>query len=793
MWAAVARVILRYRITILLLLGLVTVLMGLQTRSLVISYGVPKLLPEVDSTYLSYQDFKKTYGNEAIAYVVGIDKNPLQDLTLFNAWRKLGQDINKITGVDTLVSVTNNLFYIHKNSIEKKFEILPVISRNPVDKKELDSLRNFVESLPFYKGKMYNSSTGANLMLITLDSAIFNSDERSKMVAPLMGRIQQFEEEQSIEAYISGLPFVRTIMRTMVQKELGMFVALAMLVTILVLFFFFRTFNPVVSSMLVVAIGVVWSFGSIPLFGFEVNVLTGLIPPLVIVIAVPNCIYLINKYHGEYNKHGNQARALHRMIQKIGSATLMTNATTAIGFATFIFTESTLLKEFGIVAAFNIMSLFVIAMAIIPITLSYLGPPQSKHTKHLNKSWMNGVVEILVNIVSEKRKLVYLFTLVIVLIGFWGVSRMETTGNMVDDLPKNHFVVNDLKWVEQHFNGVMPFEVTIDTKKLGMVKREHVLKKIDKLQTLIAGYPQFSKPLSLVEGVKFMKQGFYNTNPDKYELINSREKVFFKPYLDKEQDGTSWIQSYVDDDWQKTRVSFYVADIGTKEIDALLEEIRPRVDSIFSPKKYTVDFTGSSLVFLKGTTYLVKNLFVSLALAIILVSILMAALFSSFRMVFVSMSTNMLPLLLTAAAMGFTGVAIKPSTILVFGIAFGISVDDTIHFLAKYRQELKAYNWDIGKSVIMAIRETGVSMIYTSIILFFGFSVFTISEFGGTMALGFLVSFTLLLAMLSNLVLLPSLLLSLEKTVTTKAFDEPFLETLDEEEDIDLSELKIGK
>ena len=194
--------------------------------------------------------------------------------------------------------------------------------------------------------------------------------------------------------------------------------------------------------------------------------------------------------------------------------------------------------------------------------------------------------------------------------------------------------------------------------------------------------------------------------------------------------------------------------------------------------------TGSGIVYTKGTNYLVKNLFISLMIAVCVISILMSFLFKSWRMVIVSMVPNLFPLIITSAIMGYVGIPIKPSTILVFSIAFGISIDDTIHFLAKYRQELISNHGNIRKSAIVAIKETGVSMIYTSIILFFGFSIFIASKFGGTQALGILVSVTLFIAMLANLVLLPSLLLTLEKMLTTKAFRESKLEFLDNEDDI---------
>lgn len=189
--------------------------------------------------------------------------------------------------------------------------------------------------------------------------------------------------------------------------------------------------------------------------------------------------------------------------------------------------------------------------------------------------------------------------------------------------------------------------------------------------------------------------------------------------------------------------------------------------------------------------YLVKNLLTSLALAILIIAGMMALLFKNTKMVLTAMIPNLIPLLTTGGIMGLTGIPIKPSTILVFGIAFGISVDDTIHFLAKFKQELKHREWDLKYCVLRALQETGVSMIYTSIILFFGFGTFTFSQFGGTKALGMLISFTLLIAMVTNLQLMPSLLLWLEKAITKKAHVEPLIELYDEEEDIDLDELEV--
>ncbi len=792
MWTNIARLILRNRILFLIILGLATVFMGYKARSVKLMYGLPDLLPKNDSTKIAFEQFTKLYGGEGSIYVISIEEDPLSDLKLFNEWFRLSKELQTIDGVDSVISVSN-IFTLNKDTAFKRFRLVPVINSELHTKQELDSIRNVIYSLPFYKGLLYNDSTHATLMAVTMDSSIFNSNMRIPLVKKIMGKVAIFSKDNHVKVHYSGLPFVRTIITQMVKSEMVIFIAVAIFLTMLLLFLFFRSFKPVFISMLVVSIGVIWTLGSITLLGYKITILTGMLPSLIIVIGVPNCIFLINKYHYEFKIHGNQAKALIRVIQKVGNATFMTNVTTAIGFVTFIFTGSISLKEFGVVSALNIIGLFLISLIVIPIFFSYMPPPAYKHTKHLETHVIKAFVSKLIYLVVNRRKWIYLITAIVLSVGFYGIYRIQTTGNIVDNFAKDHFVNQDLHFFERHFKGIMPFEIAIDAHKPGLAMKYSNLKRIDKLEKLLGEYPVFSKPLSINSGIKFIKQSFYNGNPKKYSLIDNREKPFFQPYLKNENWNRAWLNNFIDTSKQHTRVRLQVADIGTKEMDTLLTSLKPRIDSIFHPDKYTVKLTGSSVVILAGTNYLVRSLFISLGIAIVAIALLMAFLFSSFRMIIISVTTNLIPLILTAALMGFFDIGLRPSTILVFSIAFGISVDDTIHFLVKYRQELRTHNWNIGTSVIAALKETGISMTYTSIVLFFGFTVFITSEFGGTKAMGILVSFTLLVAILANLLLLPSFLMWLDKAATTKAFKEPLLDIFDEEEDIEIEQLEIRK
>jgi predicted RND superfamily exporter protein len=807
MWATVSSFILRQRIPILIVLALITAFMAYQAQYVKLIYKFGGLLPETDSTQIKYNEFIDKFSEDGNVIVIGLDDPNLYKLENFKAWYSLGKELRTISvEKDTLVgdkketiqkAAVDSIFSVawcynlYKDTLEGKFAFNKVVSQIPETQAEVDSIKEVIYNLPFYDGLLYTQEGNSSLMMVFVNAGLFNSEDRGNSVDQIVEKIDKFSTDTGIQLHISGLPYIRTVMMNKVKKELNFFILLAAIVTAFLLFVFFRNISVVLVSMSVVGIGVAWSIGMMALLDYPISMLMGLIPPLIIVIGVPNCVYLVNKYHGEFKKHGNKAKSLSRVIQKVGTATFMTNATTAVGFATFIFTDSDLLKHFGIIASINIMAVFVISLIVVPTIYSFLPPPDTKHVRHLDRKWIYIAVNQLVNIVTNHRKAVYLSAIVVVALGLYGISLIKTTGNIVDDLPDSERVISDLQFFEDRFNGVMPFEVLIDTGKKGAATKPAMLQKIDEFQRLLETYPEFSRSISIVDASKFAKQAFYNGSPDRYDLIKRNEQSFIGPYLSGDYETRGIEKTFLDSSRQLTRVTAQVADIGTLEMRDLLNDLRPKVDSIFDPTKFNVTITGTSIVFLEGTNYLVNNLFTSLVIAILVIAFLMSLLFRSARMVIISLIPNIIPLVFTAGVMGYLGIAIKPSTILVFSVALGISVDDTIHFLAKYRQELKVLQWNIKDSVLLAVRETGVSMMYTSIILFFGFGIFAASGFEGTQALGILVSMTLLVAMFTNLVMLPSLLLSFHKHLTTKAFAEPLLVIIDEEDDIDIEELQV--
>ncbi|MEN8117706.1 MAG: MMPL family transporter [Bacteroidota bacterium] len=771
-------------------MAVVTVFLGYHARKVEMSYEYAQLLPKKDQAYKDYQKFVEVFGEEGNLIIIGTQDSAFFQLDHFNNWKKLCHDLSKVEGVENILSVSNT-YNLKKNTKERKFEAVKAFPDTISSQLELDHLAEKFRNLPFYRGLVYNDETDTYLLAITVNKDKMMTKKREQMVSSIQKICHAFEVERNIKLHYSGLPYIRVVNAIKIKRELYLFSILALAICIVVLFLFFRSFKAVFVPVLIVITGVVWAMGMLSLFGYKVTILSGMIPPLLIVIGIPNSIYMLNKFHQEYVSHGNKVKALQRVIIKIGNATFLTNLTTASGFATFIIVKSDILRQFGIIASLNILGLFVLSLLLIPIIFSFIGPPSSRHVGHLDNKLVTRIIEKLMHITQHYRKTVYITTIAIIAIGIYGISLIKSSGYMVDDIPKSDPIYIDLKFFEDNFNGLMPLEIMVDTRKPQGVMQLTTFRKIDQLEKSLAEYPELSTSTSLLNLLKFSKQAFYNGREKYYSLPNNREKNFILQYASTGEENADMLHAFLDSAKQTTRISIRIKDVGTKRMKELYSSFNAEIDSIFTADKYDVTVTGSSITSFKGTQYLLRNLFTSLGLAILLIAMFMAIMFSSWRMVIMSLTPNVIPLIFTAAVMGFANIPIKASTILVFSIAFGISVDNTIHFLAKYRQELNVTNWDIRKSVVLALKETGVSMLYTSVVLFFGFGIFTISSFGGTQAMGILVSLTLLVAVTSNLILLPSLLSGLERLTTTEAFKEPLLHIYNEEEDIELDDLEI--
>ncbi|MDR2907037.1 MAG: MMPL family transporter [Bacteroidales bacterium] len=770
MWNKIVRYILGNRVGLLIGIGLLTVFMAFMAMRVQMTYTMPQVLPDSNQTMIDYKKFLEQYGADGNVMFAGVCDERLYELNNFKAWDVLAYRVKEVEGVTMTLSFCN-AFQLVKEDTKNKFVLKDVFMRKPIDQTELDSLINVLNTLPFYDGFLYNSETGATLMMIFFDKEKINTSARDKIVKDLEHLFADFSQKTGIETNVSGLPYVRTITSLKLKRELVLFSFLAVLIAAIILMLFFRSFRAMVGPIMIVVITVIWTLGLMALLGYEITVLASMLPPLLIIIGIENSIFLTNKYHYEYRKHGNKVLALSRAIRRIGRANFTVNLTTAIGFTAFVITPNKMLIQFGITATLAIMLSYVLILILLPIFFSYTAPPNTRQTVHLDSKWMNTILAGIEWLILKKRAWVFAIAGILFVVSVIGVTQLRTSGRIVDDIPKRDKLYQDLLFFEDHFDGIVPLEITIDTKRPHGVLRMPFLSKLSDFQDELMLFPEFAKPLSIIEVLKYGKQAYYNGNPMFYDMPNSNEMAFIMGYLpdigasNDNPIANQIMKIFVDSTLQKTRISVQMKNLTTPQIDTLKEDLQMIVDDMFEKDRYDVNITGSSVVFLEGTTFLINNLLQSLALALVLIVAIMAILFSSVRMIILATLPNLLPLIITAAIMGFFNIPLKMSTILVFSIALGISVDNTIHFLSRYRLELRINNGKVKPSVIYALGESGFSMFYSSTILFLGFLIFAFSSFGGTQSVGVLVSLTLLVALLANLLLLPSLILVFGKPV----------------------------
>jgi len=766
MWNSVARVILKYGYVWLIILLGATAFLGWHASKVKLSYEFSRAIPTDNPKYQEYEEFRKKFGDDGNLLVIGIQTKDFFNQNLFNDYNALQKGIKKINAVESIISVPSAINLVRTES--ENFKAVPIFRDTVLSQAEIDSGRNAFLNLPFYRNLLYNPSTNAWLMGVSIRPDILNSPARTKVVNDIVALTTRFGKAHNLDVHLSGLPFIRTQMADRIQKEMRLFLIGSVLLSAIILLLFFRSISATLLSLAVVIIGVIWSLGIMDLFGYKITLLTALIPPLIVVIGIPNCIYFLNKYHSSYKQTNNKEQALTNMISKMGVVTLFCNIAAAIGFAVFALTKSVLLKEFGEIAGINIMLLFVISLILIPFTLKSMPVPKERHTRYLYNAGILRWLDRLEFWSLNHRKTIFAVTAVVLVVSVLGILRLKSVGYIVDDLPQTDKLYTDLKFFESNFNGVMPLEIVVDTKQKNGI-RKNMLKTIDGMDSLsqyLVSKPYIAKPLSIVEGLKFAKQAFFEGDSSYYLVPEDNDLLALRSYLSPSGDSnaskTSFsklVASFMDSAKQQARISVNMKDVGSARLPYILDSIQTRANQIFpDTSKYKVLLTGSSVTFLEGTSYIIAGLKESILWAFLLIALCMLYLFKSWRILLCSLLPNVIPLVITAGVMGWVGVALKPSTVLIFSVALGIAIDITIRFLVNFKQQ-SHQGVDPKLTVVETIHSTGLSIIYTSIVLIAGFVIFCFSDFGGTKALGWLTSLTLVTATVANLVLLPALII----------------------------------
>ena len=801
-WRTLGRIIIKNRWAFLAVWVLVTGFMTWETTRVKLSYEFYKTVPENNEAYIHYEEFKEIFGEEGNVLFLGVQTEKFFELDFFNDWVALETDLRKIQDIESTLSVPTS-YKLVKNTADKRFDIQALVSEPPKTQAELDSIKRDFLRLPFYKDRIYSADSNTYVMMISINRTVLDSPRRIALIEEIQGKTEAFAQKHQTDVKYSGLPYIRYYQLSTITHEVRLFLILAILITIIVLYILFRSWDAVVFPLLIIGSGVVIATGFMAILGYEFTVLTSLIPSLLIVMGIPNCVYLLNKYHHEVRRSKNKMKSLSIMVEKLGFPTFITNMTKAVGFVVFCFTQVRILEEFGLIATIGILATFIISLVGIPVVYSFLPKPKTEQTDYLESKQLKFVLTKLELWTSGHRRQIFISAIVIISICVFGAAKLKSRGYILDEVRENTAVYQDMKFFERVFHGVMPFEVVVTKKQVStfvqdtivnetmeiqgidtvytydtlVVKRADTsstkvsgmgtLQRIAQLQDTLATYPQLSSSLSVLDGLKFARQAYYNGSPRYYAVPDANaltsNDLKVKEYLENSGQKGLLENRFIGNNGEMARISVQVADVGSDSMPKLLADLQPKIDSIFDKENYDVRITGTSIVALSGYQYLIDGLFESLIIALIGISLILLYQFRSLRMLAISFLPNIIPLFITGAIMGFMDIAIKPSTVLIFSIAYGMCVDFTCYFVAKYKHDLIRNSFNIPKTVMSSLQEAGVSMIYTSLILFCGFFIFVFSKFGGTANMGLLTSITLLVALFNNLLLLPALILLFEK------------------------------
>jgi predicted RND superfamily exporter protein len=762
-WTLLSRLIIRYRLAFVIATVLITAFLGWNARKLEWSYEYTSIVPKDDPDMIFFNSFKKTYGEDGNIMVIGFEDEKLFKIKQFSQYQKLCEEISHIPGVNEVISLPT-LKRLHKDTAQSKFVLQQVFTQEVQYQAELDSLLKVAWSVKFYDGLIFNPKTRATLIAVSLNKEYLNSIRRKELVSKVTELSNDFSTSNDMKVHFAGLPYVRYIMISAFKQEFNLLLGLSSLVTCIILFLFFRSFSSVLFTVLVIIVTVLWTGGIIVLLDYKINLLTGMLPALIVVISIPTCIYMFNKYHQELRKHGNKIKAVSRIIGNIGFVTFMTNANTAVGFFVLVFTDITVIREFGWVAGIMSLATFLISIIVIPALFLFLPDPSQKQMMHLDKKSLMYINDLIAKIVMKYRPAIYIVTAIFVVVSVYGVTKIRPIGYMVDDMPERSNIKSDLSWFESNFNGVMPLEILVDLGKKKAVYKIQNLKKLEEFESYLKQEEFTSPPISIINIIKSATQAFYNDDPGSYRIPDNSEKNFIVKYFGRQNSDMNIIRSFVDSNLQVVRFSLKVADLGTEKMDELLNgKLKAKIKEIFSDTDFKVTVTGTSLLFLKGNQFLIRDLTSSMFMAFALISLMMAFLFFDFKMILISVIPNIIPMIITAGVMGLFDIRMKISSAVIFSISFGITIDSTIHYLSKFKQEIATPGITVLEAVIKSLKEAGISMIYTSLVLICGFGIFIFSEFGSTIALGILTCLTLFFATLTNMILLPALLVTFVK------------------------------
>ncbi|WP_089317584.1 efflux RND transporter permease subunit [Pontibacter ummariensis] len=735
---------------VLLLVALLSALSIYYAARLRFDYNFDNFFPKGDPDLAYYFSYRDKFGNDNDYLLIGLDNKgaSIFERQFLIKVDSLSNVLQRLPNIEAVLSPTT----VKSPVIESfgYFEI-PYLHPHEPERYELDSV-NIYSSQELVGTLFSEDATAVSLFVQTKDD--LSKEEADSLIAAVNGAIEALELP---EYHIAGKALAQAVFIDKMKVELAIFMSASILLVILFLWITFRTVWGVLVPLVVVLLSVLWAMGVMGLFNTPIDIMTVLLPTILFVVGMSDVIHILARYMTEISHGQEKLPALKVTVREVGMATFLTSLTTAIGFLTLLTTAIVPIRNFGLYTAIAIGLAYVLAFTVLPSILLLLPKPDTTRARRADVSWPL-LLRQLLSFVWKHPKGILTASAFIVLLSLVGIWQIKVDTTMLEDLGDEDPIVQDFRYFEQNFSGVRPFELHLLAGEGHTLYDQEVLQEVAELEAYLYseyGLHFISSPATIVKTLNKAQNGgmqeYYRIPERKQELLKVKQRL--QAFRNRSE-----LRGVVTPDAREGRLTGKMKDIGSAQASVLNDSLRHFISQNINPAYLKTRLTGSALLLDKNNEYVTTNMMQGLLIAFGVIALIVGLIFRSLRMVLISLIPNIIPLLMIGGLMGFMGVNLTVSISIIFTIAFGIAVDDTIHFLSKLKLELVK-----GKSLPHALKGTflsaGKAIIITTCILVAGFLTLVLSTFDATFYVGLYVSLTLLFAVVADLVLLPVLIL----------------------------------
>jgi uncharacterized protein len=734
---------------ILTVIAILTALSVFYASRLRFDYNFDNFFPKGDPDLAYYLNYRDKFGNDNDYLLIGLDNGgSLFEKQFLQKVDTLTRFMQRQPHVESVLSPTTV-----KSPIIEQFGYFEIPYLHPDEPERYTQDSTLIYQSRELVGTLFSEdATAVSLFVQTSDD--LGKEPGDSLIAAMYGEIERLGLR---DHHVAGKVLAQSVFIEKMKIELAIFMSASILLVILFLWIAFRTAWGVLVPLVVVLLSVLWSLGVMGLFNKPIDVMTVLLPTIMFVVGMSDVIHIMSRYITEVGQGATKLQALRVTIREVGMATLLTSLTTSVGFLTLLTTSIVPIREFGLFTAIGIFLAFVLAFTVLPAILLLTKRPNPRRARRSDLSWPMLLRRVYTFVLRKPYPILYA-SMGVVLVSLLGISLIKVDTTLLEDIGDDDPIVRDFQYFEEKFSGVRPFELHLIAGPDKSMYDLEVLQEIDQLETYLYqtyGLNFITSPATVVRAIHRAQNGGL---PDYYTLpANEREMQQVQRRLTAFS-KRSELRAVVTEDQQEGRLAGKMSDVGSVQAAELNDSLRVFIDQQINPELLQARITGSAVMLDKNNDYVVSNMLQGLLIAFLVVAILVGFIFRSLRMVLISLVPNIIPLLMIGGIMGFVGINMTVSVSIIFTIAFGIAVDDTIHFLGKLKVELRK-----GKSLPYAIKTTiisaGKAIIITSCILVAGFLTLVLSSFDATFYVGVFVSLTLVFAVVADLLLLPVLIL----------------------------------